>query len=122
MKAKPVRNPDLNWEEDEEGLHIKSPRKQNILFRLLPFGKRRGIRLDEQGAFVWKLCDGEHRIKEIAYELGEKYKMRTSDATAALELYLVQLSKNRLVGFVLPESVKKRYHRKLGKKEKTRNK
>jgi hypothetical protein len=122
LKAKPMRNPDLKWEEDEKGLHIKPTPKQTRLSSLIPFRRRKGAVLDEQGAFVWKLCDGEHQIKEIASELGEKYKMRTSDATAALELYLVQLSKNRLMGFVMPESVKKRYYRKYGKTEKAKKK
>jgi len=45
--------------------------------------------------------------------------MRVSDAEAALDLYFVQLSKSGLVGFVLPESARKRYHRRLGRTEKT---
>lgn len=122
LKAKPVRNPDLKWEEDEKGLHIKSTRKQTLLSSVFPFRRKKGAVLDPQGAFVWKLCDGEHQIREIAGELGEKYKMRTSDAAAALELYLVQLSKSRLVGFVMPDSVKKRYYRRFGKTEKTKKK
>lgn len=122
LKAKPLRNPDLKWEEDNKRLHIKPTRKQTRLSILFPFRRKKGAVLDEQGAFVWKLCDGEHQIKEIASELGEKYKMRTADATAALELYLVQLSKNRLMGFVMPESVKKRYYKKLGKSQKPRKK
>ncbi len=69
--------------------------------------------LDEQGALVWSLCNGEHQVKEIAKRLSQKYDMRTSDAQAALDLYLVQLSKNGLLGFILPESAKKRYHRSL---------
>lgn len=116
MKAKPVRNPDLKWEEDERGLHIKSTRKPTLVSSV--FRRRKGTVLDEQGAFVWKLCDGEHQIKEIASELGAKYNMLTPDATAALELYLVQLSKNRLMGFIMPESVKKRYYRRFGKTKK----
>jgi len=44
--------------------------------------------------------------------------MRVSDAEAALDLYFVQLSKSGLVGFVLPESARKRYHRRLGRTEK----
>lgn len=119
LKAKPVRSPDLKWEKDERGLHIKSARKPTIVSRLLPFTKKKAIVLDEQGAFVWDLCDGQHRIKEIGNELGEKFSMRTSDATAALELYLVQLSKDGLVGFIFPDSVKKRYYRKFGKTKKT---
>jgi len=44
--------------------------------------------------------------------------MRVSDAEAALDLYFVQLSKSGLVGFVLPESTRKRYHKRFDKTEK----
>jgi hypothetical protein len=43
--------------------------------------------------------------------------MRASDAEAALDLYLVHLSKSGLIGFVLPESAKKRYHTRFGSAE-----
>jgi hypothetical protein len=48
--------------------------------------------------------------------------MLVSDAEAALDLYLVQLSKQSLVGFVLPESARKRYHKKFDTNKKTAKK
>jgi hypothetical protein len=48
--------------------------------------------------------------------------MRISDAEAALDLYFVELSKQGLVGFVLPESARKRYHKRFDAKEKTAKK
>ena len=123
LKAKPLRHPSSEWEEDEKGLHVKVPRRQTLLFRVfskfLPMTRERRVLLDEQGALVWSLCDGEHQIKEIAKKLSEQYNMRVSDAEAALDLYFVQLSKSGLVGFVLPESARKRYHRRLDRAEKT---
>lgn len=117
LKARPVRNPELKAEEDEKGLHLRVPRKQTLWFKLfskvLPLNKEQRVLLDEQGALVWSLCDGEHQVKEIAKRLSEKYEMRVSDAQAALDLYLVQLSKSGLVGFVLPESASKRYHKSM---------
>ena len=126
LKAKPVRHPESKWEENEKGLHVKIPRKRTLLFsffsKFLPLVRERRVLLDEQGEFVWSLCDGEHQIKEIAKKLSERYKMRVSDAEAALDLYFVQLSKQNLVGFVLPESAKKRYHKKFDTKEKQKMK
>jgi len=126
LKAKPVRHPESKWEENEKGLHVKIPRKRTFLFsffsKFLPLVRERRVLLDEQGEFVWSLCDGEHQIKEIAKKLSERYKMRVSDAEAALDLYFVQLSKQNLVGFVLPESAKKRYHKKFDTKEKQKMK
>jgi len=115
LKAKPVRHPGSEWTEDEKGLHVRVPRNQTLWFRifsnLLPMARERRILLDEQGALVWSLCDGEHQVKQIAKKLSEKYNMRVPDAESALDLYLVYLSKGGLVGFVLPESARKRYHR-----------
>jgi len=123
MKAKPVRHPNLEWEEDAKGLHVKIPRKQTLWFRVfskfLPLTRERRVLLDEQGALVWSLCNGQHQIKDIAKKLSERYNMRVADAEAALDLYFVQLSKHGLVGFVLPESARKRYHMRFGRTEKT---
>ena len=101
---------------------MRIPRKQSLwvrIFSFLPLSRERRVLLDEQGALVWSLCDGEHQIKEIAKKLSEQYNMRVYDAEAALNMYFVQLSKSGLVGFVLPESAKKRYHRRLDRTEKT---
>lgn len=117
LKAKPLRNPSSTWEKDEKGLHVRVPRKQTLLFGLaskfLPLARENRVLLDEQGALVWSLCDGEHQIREIAKELRKKHNMRVSDAEAALDLYFVQLSKSGLVGFSLPEPARKRYHRRF---------
>lgn len=117
LKAKPMHYPALEWEEDEKGLHVRIPRKRTLWFRVfskfLPLKRESRVLLDEQGAFIWKLCDGEHRAREIAEKLSEKYNMRVSEAENALNLYLVQLSKSGLVGFALADSTRKRYHRKI---------
>lgn len=124
LKAKPLRHPSSEWGEDEKGLHVKVPRKRaawlSLFSKFLPLSRETRVLLDKQGALVWSLCDGEHQIKEIAKKLSEEYKLRVLDAEAALDLYLVQLSKSGLVGFVLPESTKKRYHRRFGKGSKER--
>jgi hypothetical protein len=130
LKAKPIRNPGLEWTQDDKGVHIEIPRKKTLRFRIffsrllhLTRGKR--ILLDEQGSFIWSLCTGENSFKSIAEALSEKYKLPISNAEAALELYFAQLSKQGLVGFVLPESARKRYKRRFAnsaeieKREKT---
>jgi len=122
LKAKPMRHPSSTWKKDKKGLHVRVPRKRASLIRLLPLNREKRVLLDEQGALVWSLCNGKHQIKEIAKKLSEKYNMRVSDAEAALDLYFVQLSKSGLVGFVLPDSAKKRYHRKFDSAEKTETK
>lgn len=118
MKAKPLRNPGLEWAEDEKGVHVKIPRKQTFVFRtfskLLPLTREKRVVLDEQGSFIWNLCDGKNSIKNIAKNLNNKYDMPIAHAEAALDVYFVQLSKRGLVGFILPKSAQKRYKRGFG--------
>jgi len=118
LKAKPVRNPGLEWSEDENRVHVTIPPKKTFLHRistkLLPLTREKRIVLDEQGSFIWNLCDGKTSIKIIAKSLNAKYDMPISYAEAALDVYFVQLSKKGLVGFSLPESTRKRYTRRFG--------
>jgi hypothetical protein len=117
LKAKPIRNRGLEWTQDDKGVHIEIPRKKTLSFRifsrLLPLTRSKRILLDEQGSFIWNLCTGENSFKSIAEGLSGKYKLPISNAEAALELYFAQLSKQGLVGFVLPESARKRYKRRF---------
>jgi hypothetical protein len=85
-----------------------------ISTKLLPLSREKRIVLDEQGSFIWNLCDGKTSIKTIAKSLNAKYDMPISYAEAALDVYFVQLSKKGLVGFSLPESTRKRYTRRFG--------
>jgi len=118
LKARPVHNPGLDWNEDQKRIHITIPRKKtflpNILVSILPSAREKRIVLDEQGSFIWKLCDGKTSIRSIAENLNTEYNMPISRAEAALDVYFVQLSKKGLVGFILPQSTRKRYARKFG--------
>lgn len=115
MKARPVRNPELDWSEDSKRIRITLPKKKsfvrNTLARILPSAREKRIVLDEQGSFIWKLCDGKASIRTIAESLNAEYNMPVSRAEAALDVYFVQLSKKGLVGFILPTSTRKRYTR-----------
>lgn len=115
LKARPVRNPELDWSEDSKRIRITLPKKKsfvrNTLARILPSAREKRIVLDEQGSFIWKLCDGKASIRTIAESLNAEYNMPVSRAEAALDVYFVQLSKKGLVGFILPTSTRKRYTR-----------
>ena len=110
LKAKPVRNAALQWEKNGKGISVKVPKKQTFLTKLFS-SQNAKVRLDEQGAFIWNLCDGEHKMKDIAKKLSEQYNMRVLDAENALDLYFVHLSKNGLIGFILPNSTRERFHK-----------
>ena len=76
----PVRNPDLGWEADENGIVTLSRENKGIANKiaqkLLRKPKVSYIHLDEIGSCVWKHTDGEKTIFELAdsvkQELGDK--------------------------------------------------
>lgn len=120
LKVKPVRNPVLKWEKDKKTKEIKirvplrppdqaqSKAKKGILDRLFPPGpEERVISLDKVGSIVWELCDGERTIGDIVNCLVEKYKILPEEAEISLNAYFNQLSRRGLVGFIMPEELKK---------------
>lgn len=97
LKARPVRNPGLDWSEDQKRIRVTIPRKKTflpkIISKIMPSARDKSIVLDEQGSFIWKLCDGKSSIRAIAESLNAEYNMPVSHAEAALDVYFVQLSK-----------------------------
>ncbi|MCX8171479.1 MAG: PqqD family protein [Candidatus Bathyarchaeota archaeon] len=120
LKVKPVRNPVLKWEKDKKTKEIKirvplrppsqtqSKTKKGLLDKLFPPGpEERVISLDKVGSIVWELCDGERTIGDVANYLIEKYKILPEEAEISLNAYFNQLSRRGLVGFIIPEDLKK---------------
>jgi hypothetical protein len=130
LQVKPVRNPELKWEKDEEGkitiiLSSKQPQekpeeekkeKEEVQrvrqkIRLFPDASRprqKKFQLDDVGSIVWKLCDGKNTMKDIVGYLSDEYKLLPSEAETALNSYFNQLAKRKLVVFVLPEEASAR--------------
>ena len=122
LKVKPVRNPMLKWEKDKKTKEIKiivplkssqqfqerKQKKKGILSKLfISEPRERIINLDRVGSIVWELCNGERTIGDIANYLVEKYKLMPEEAEFSLSAYFNLLSKRGLIGFVLPEEIKK---------------
>jgi len=120
LKAKPVRNPTLTWEKDRKTKEVTimvplkkasqtSKTKKGILDKLFPpEPEKKIIKLDRVGSIVWELCDGERTIGDIANYLVEKYRIMPEEAEISLNAYFNQLSGRGLIGFILPEELKKR--------------
>ncbi|MBQ8533322.1 MAG: PqqD family protein [Clostridia bacterium] len=80
IKYIPLKNPDINWSADKNGivtLEMQNKGAMNKVFQLL-FRKPKisYIHLDENGSFIWPLIDGEKSIEEIGKDVdahfGEK--------------------------------------------------
>ncbi|MFB0523704.1 MAG: PqqD family protein, partial [Candidatus Bathyarchaeia archaeon] len=116
LKMKPVRNPALKWEKNEQGtLTLSLPLQQEqqpkekkgkkgkkgkggFLSKLAPAPTEKKIQLDKVGSIVWELCDGERTMQDIVERLHEEYKLLPSEAEVSLNSYFNQLSKRGLVG------------------------
>ena len=73
----PVRNPEITWTTDEEGivtLEIENKGLANrIAQKLLKKPKVTYIHLDENGSFVWPLIDGKRSVMDIAALVEEHF-------------------------------------------------
>lgn len=103
-KAKPLRHPQVSWEEKEDGsIHLTAPLESQgrgiaaILARRMNLPETKGFELEPVGAFVWTLCDGTHTVETIAKRLRERYKMNRVEADVALGAFLQTLSQRRLI-------------------------
>ncbi len=105
LTAIPVRNPLVEWERTETGeMVLKVPVEQRSLvirwaiaaFRLPPV---RQIQLDEVGAIVWELCDGEHTVGSIVQQMCKHTRMSRREVEASVSMFLKMLADRRLVAF-----------------------
>ncbi|MHC9544366.1 MAG: PqqD family protein [Vulcanimicrobiota bacterium] len=100
LELKPRQN--REWSESPgEKLAILQPRFSNELAKKL-FGRLNKnpdirIRLDEFGAFIWKLCDGAHTVREIGIELKSHFGDSVEPAMERLELFLKYLERYEFI-------------------------
>ena len=110
MAAWPVRNPSLVTHESEEGLiAVELPRRKDWVGGALGFlffvPESKPVQLDEVGSFVWKRCDGEHTVNEIAVALATEYKLNRREVDVSLTQYLQSLGKRCMVAFAIPREL-----------------
>lgn len=73
----PVRNPDIGWHADENGVVTLEVQNKGVFNRIaqkiLKKPKISYIHLDENGSFVWPLIDGKQSITEIGRAVDEHF-------------------------------------------------
>lgn len=111
LEIKPIRNPNLKVVVSKDGETIailprKKEEKSGFISKLLKIPDEKKIMLDEIGTFVINLCDGKHSVREIVEALHQKFKLNMEEAEAGLQIYLTQLSKRKIVGFILPDKMR----------------
>lgn len=109
QRARPLRNPAVAWERLESGGAVltiplvQRNQRNRLLARIIPAPDQRQLQLDEVGADVWELCDGETPIAAIQRSIGHKYGLNAMEAEKSLQVYLQQLAKRRLLVAVAGE-------------------
>ena len=103
-KSKPLRNPDVCQEIEEDGsLLLLAPLVQQgrgvagMLAKWMKTPDVKKFELEPVGAFVWNLCDGRHTFEGISRALREEFKMNRLEADASLLAFLQMLSQRRLI-------------------------
>ncbi|ELZ00648.1 MULTISPECIES: PqqD family protein [Natrialba] len=106
--ATPVRAAD-DWEattvDGESRVTItwtKSPRNRldRFLFDLFGTSRERDLTLDPVGATVWKHCDGEHTVAELAAIVADAHEAeRVEPVDETLAHFLMQLEERNLIRF-----------------------
>ena len=72
----PEKSPDLIWRSLDDGTVIINPEQGDVKV------------LNEVGARVWELVDGQRSIDQIALEITQDYEVSLDDANKDLKDYL----------------------------------
>ena len=106
MALKPIRNPDLGWEEVEERVVLSVPRPNTWQVKLVnvffPVPEERKVILDPIGSDVWRVCDGETPISEVTKVLQREYKLGAREAELSLQQFFKDLGRRGYIGFATP--------------------
>jgi len=119
LSARPLRNPLLQWERDEEGLvEVRVPRKDTRWVKALsrafyiPQGKT--FSLDEPGSFVWGLCDGETEVRSIIQRFARHFKLTRKEAEISTLQYFRTMTQKGFVGLAVEQEKRKPHQQRKG--------
>lgn len=110
MSARPVRNPALRCERNEnEEAVVHLPRRKDFLGRLLAWAffvpESRPVVLDEVGTFVWDQCDGTNTVTDLVALMADRYNIGRREVEISLTEYLKTLGKRGMVGMLIDRAI-----------------
>ena len=111
LDTRPVPNPGLTVHRKPDGCVVlvapkeltRRPTWQKLIF-LVPRQRELSIELDQMGSFVWGLCDGEHRVRDIILTFAERYRFARREAEVSVLSYLKTLGERGFVGVRMDRS------------------
>lgn len=112
LDARPVRNPNLEWREQDDSvvLHIERAQswKTSIINFFVPMPAERDVVLDAIGADVWRMLDGQTTMQQISKALAKKYQLSSREAEISLQQFFKELGRRGYVAFIAaPEGEEK---------------
>ena len=106
LALRPLRNPRLEWEEVEGRVVLRVPRPDTLQVKIIniffPVPEERKVILDPIGSDVWRACDGQTPISEVAKILGRNYKLGTREAELSLQQFFKEVGRRGYIGFATP--------------------
>ena len=107
LALKPLRNPNLGWEEVEGRVVLRVPRPNTLQVKIVnvffPVPDERKVVLDPIGSDVWRMCDGETPISEVGKLLQRQYKLGAREAELSLQQFFKDLGRRGYIGFATPK-------------------
>ena len=108
-EARPIRNPNLPYDDREDGtILLRVPLEERggiykLVSRYVTAPAEKQVELEEIGSYVWRLCDGKHTCEKIASKLKSEYKLTKAEAEASLISFLETLAQRRYLSLDLPK-------------------
>ena len=103
LALRPMRNPALAWEEENERVVLTVKRgtdwKVKMLNIFFPIPEEKRVVLDPIGSDVWRFCDGETTVEVIARRIAKQYQVGPRQAELSLQQFFKDLGRRGYVGF-----------------------
>jgi hypothetical protein len=104
LAVRPVRNPALEWVEEDEQIVLHIKRVNNWKTRLITIftqvPESRRVVLDPIGTHVWRMLDGQTTFEAISKSLAKEFKLMPREAELSLQQFFKELGRRGYVMFV----------------------
>ncbi len=103
----PVQHPLAETEKNDQGLLIRYPVHQRVLFAKLlsrmsgidsdPKVMMKKLQLDTMGCQVWELINGKRTVRDIASVMQEEHQLNQREAEIAVGSFLRELGRRSII-------------------------
>ncbi len=104
LAVRPVRNPVLEWVEEDGQVVLHIKRVNNWKTRLITIftqvPESRRVVLDPIGTHVWRMLDGQTTFEAISKSLAKEFKLMPREAELSLQQFFKELGRRGYVMFM----------------------